>query len=76
MFNLKQGELNSTITYFAKKYKSLLLVLGYGLRNQLSGYCKDNVQKLFTFYDLDAEGYTTASGDLTIVMKERIIKNV
>ena len=29
-------------------------------------YCKHNIEKLFTFYDLDANRYTTATGDIII----------
>ena len=39
------------------------------MRNQLR-ILQRQYQKLFTFYDLDADRYTTATGDITIVERK------
>jgi hypothetical protein len=40
-------------------------VLDYGLKNRKEGYSKA-IKSLFTYYDLDEEGYRTASGDIML----------
>ena len=49
MFNLKQGT-KFNITFFAKKYKKFITRAGLWNEKSVEKYCKDNVQKLFTFY--------------------------
>ena len=61
---------NLNITFFAKKYKKFITRAGLWNEKSVEKYCKDNIQKLFTFYDLDAERYTTATGDITIVERK------
>ena len=69
MFNLKQGT-KFNITFFAKKYKKFITRAGLWNEKSVEKYCTDKIQKLFTFYDLDADRYTTATGDITVVPKE------
>ena len=69
MFNLNQGD-KFNITFFAKKYGKFITRAGVWNEKSKEGYCKHNIEKLFTFYDLDAERYTTATGDVTIVPRE------
>ena len=65
MFNLKQGT-KFNITYFAKKYGKFITRAGLWTEKSAEKYCKHNIEKLFTFYDLDANRYTTATGDIII----------
>ena len=69
MFNLKQGT-KFNITFFAKKYKKFITRTGLLTDKSVEKYCKDNVEKLFTFYDLDANRYTTATGDITLTTRK------
>ena len=68
MFNLKEGT-KFNITYFAKKYGKFITRAGVWTDN-----CKEGLTKtqnyIFTYYDLDNEGYRTASGDVTIVERK------
>ena len=69
MFNLKQGT-KFNITFFAKKYGKFITRSGLWNEKSVEKYCKHNIKKLFTFYDLDADRYTTATGDITIVERK------
>ncbi len=69
MIDLKIGE-KFTITYFAKKYGKYITRAGLWTEKSVEKYCKHNIEKLFTFYDLDAERYTTATGDIVLVERK------
>jgi hypothetical protein len=45
-------------------------VLDYGMRNQLRNIAKTIFKSYLHYYDLDAERYTTATGDITIVERK------
>ena len=68
MIDLKIGE-KFTITYFAKKYGKFITRAGLWTEQSKQWLSKKN-ESLFTYYDLDNEGYRTASGDITVVPKE------
>lgn len=57
------------ITYFAKKYGKFITRAGVWTEKSKQWLSKKN-ENLFTYYDLDAEGYRTASGDITVVPRE------
>jgi hypothetical protein len=60
MFNLKQGT-KFNITFFAKKYKKFITRAGLWNEKSVERWIsKHNIEKLFTFYDLDADRYRTA----------------
>ena len=67
MFNLKQGT-KFNITFFAKKYKKFITRAGLWNEKSKEWISKKN-ENLFTYYDLDNEGYRTASGD--VILNER-----
>ena len=69
MFNLKEGT-KFNITFFAKKYKKFITRTGLWTDKSVEKYCKHNIEKLFTFYDLDANRYTTATGDIVLVERK------
>ena len=69
MVDLKVGD-KFSITYFAKKYGKFITRAGLWTEKSVQKYCKHNIEKLFTFYDLDAERYTTATGDITVVPRK------
>jgi hypothetical protein len=69
MIDLKIGD-KFNITFFAKKYGKFITRAGLWNEKSVEKYCKHGIEKLFTFYDLDAERYTTATGDITVVPKE------
>ena len=64
MFNLKQGT-KFNITYFAKKYGKFITRAGVWTEQSKQWLSKKN-ESLFTYYDLDNEGYRTASGDFML----------
>ncbi len=64
MFNLKQGT-KFNITYFAKKYGKFITRAGVWTEKYKQWISKKN-ESLFTYYDLDNEGYRTASGDFML----------
>ena len=64
MFNLKQGT-KFNVTYFAKKYKGFITRAGLWTEKSKEWISKKN-ESLFTYYDLDNEGYRTASGDFML----------
>ncbi len=64
MFNLKQGT-KFNVTYFAKKYKGFITRAGVWTEKSVERISKDN-KNLFIYFDLDAEGYRTASGDFML----------
>ena len=64
MFNLKQGT-KFNITYFAKKYGKFITRAGLWTEQSKQWISKKN-ESLFTYYDLDNEGYRTASGDFML----------
>ena len=68
MFNLKQGT-KFNVVYFAKKYGKFITRAGVWTDKCKEGYTKAN-NYIFTYFDLDSEGYRTASGDITVVPKE------
>ncbi len=68
MFNLKQGT-KFNITYFAKKYGKFITRAGVWTAKSVERISKDN-KNLFIYFDLDEEGYRTASGDVTIVERK------
>ena len=68
MFNLKQGA-KFNVTYFAKKYGKFITRAGVWTEQSRQWLSKKN-ESLFTYYDLDSEGYRTASGDITLVQKK------
>ena len=65
MIELKIGD-KFNITFFAKKYGKFITRAGLWTEKSIQKYCKHNIEKLFTFYDLDNEGYRTASGDFML----------
>ena len=67
MFNMKEGA-KFNITYFAKKYGKFITRAGVWTEKSKQWLSKKN-ENLFTYYDLDSEGYRTASGDITLVPK-------
>jgi len=67
MFNLKQGT-KFNVVYFAKKYGKFITRAGVWTEKCREGYTKAN-NYIFTYFDLDSEGYRTASGD--IIVNER-----
>ena len=67
MFNLKQGT-KFNVTYFAKKYGKFITRAGVWTDNCKEWISSKN-ENLFTYFDLDSEGYRTASGD--IILNER-----
>ena len=64
MADLKIGE-KFTITYFAKKYGKFITRAGLWTEQSKQWLSKKN-DSLFTYYDLDNEGYRTASGDFML----------
>jgi hypothetical protein len=64
MFNLKEGT-KFNITYFAKKYGKFITRAGVWTEQSKQWLSKKN-ENLFTYYDLDREGYRTASGDFML----------
>ena len=64
MFNLKQGT-KFNVTYFAKKYGEFITRAGLWTEKSKEWISKKN-ENLFTYYDLDNEGYRTASGDFML----------
>jgi hypothetical protein len=68
MFNLKQGT-KFNVTYFAKKYGEFVTRAGVWTEKSKEWISKKN-EKVFCYYDLDAEGYRTASGDITLVPRK------
>ena len=68
MVDLKIGE-KFTITYFAKKYGKFITRAGVWTEKSVERISKDN-KNLFIYFDLDEEGYRTASGDITIVERK------
>jgi hypothetical protein len=68
MFNIKEGT-KFNITYFAKKYGKFITRAGLWTEQSKQWISKKN-ESLFTYYDLDSEGYRTASGDITLVERK------
>ena len=68
MFDLKQGT-KFNITYFAKKYGKFITRAGVWTEQSKQWLSKKN-ERLFTYYDLDSEGYRTASGYITLVERK------
>ena len=64
MFNIKEGT-KFNITYFAKKYGKFITRAGLWTEQSKQWLSKKN-ESLFTYYDLDNEGYRTASGDFML----------
>jgi hypothetical protein len=64
MFNLKQGT-KFNVVYFAKKYGKFITRAGLWTEKSKEWISKKN-ESLFTYYDLDNEGYRTASGDFML----------
>lgn len=64
MIDLKVGE-KFSITYFAKKYGKFITRAGLWTEKSKEWISKKN-ESLFTYYDLDNEGYRTASGDFMV----------
>ena len=64
MFNIKEGT-KFNITYFAKKYGKFITRAGVWTEQSKQWISKKN-ESLFTHYDLDNEGYRTASGDFML----------
>ena len=64
MFNIKEGT-KFNITYFAKKYGKFITRAGLWTEQSKQWLSKKN-ESLFTYYDLDNEGYRTASGDFVL----------
>ena len=64
MVDLKIGE-KFTSTYFAKKYGKFITRAGLWTEQSKQWLSKKN-DSLFTYYDLDNEGYRTASGDFML----------
>ncbi len=68
MINLKQGT-KFNITFFAKKYGKFITRAGLWTEKSKEWISKKN-ETLFTFWDLDRDRYTTASGDITVVERK------
>jgi len=68
MINLKVGT-KFNITYFAKKYGKFITRAGVWTDKSKEGVSKKN-ENLFTYFDLDNEGYRTAVGDITVVPRK------
>ena len=68
MINLKQGT-KFNITFFAKKYGKFITRAGLWTEKSKECISKKN-ETLFTFWDLDRDRYTTASGDITVVERK------
>ena len=68
MIELKVGD-KFSITYFAKKYGKFITRAGLWTEQSKQWLSKKN-ESLFTYYDLDNEGYRTASGDITLVERK------
>ena len=64
MFNIKEGT-KFNITYFAKKYGKFITRAGLWTELSKQWLSKKN-ESLFTYFDLDSEGYRTASGDFVL----------
>ena len=64
MIELKVGD-KFSITYFAKKYGKFITRAGLWTEQSKQWLSKKN-ESLFTYYDLDNEGYRTASGDFML----------
>ena len=64
MIELKVGD-KFSITYFAKKYGKFITRAGLWTEQSKQWLSKKN-ESLFTYYDLDNEGYRTASGDFVL----------
>ena len=64
MFNLKNGT-KFNVTYFAKKYGKFITRAGVWTDKSKEWISKKN-ESLFTYYDLDNEGYRTESGDFML----------
>ena len=73
MIDLKVGT-KFNITYFAKKYGKFITRAGLWTEKSVQKYCKHNIVKLFTFYDLDRERYTTATGDVKVVKENNEVQ--
>ncbi len=68
MFNLKQGT-KFNVTYFAKKYGKFITRAGVWTDKSKEWISKKN-ENIFTYFDLDNEGYRHAVGDITIVERK------
>ena len=64
MVDLKVGT-KFNITYFAKKYGKFITRAGVWTDKSKEWISKKN-ENLFTYFDLDNEGYRTASGDFVL----------
>ena len=64
MVDLKVGD-KFSITYFAKKYGKFITRAGVWTDKSKEWVSKKN-ENLFTYFDLDNEGYRTASGDFML----------
>ena len=64
MIELKVGD-KFSITYFAKKYGKFITRAGLWTEQSKQWLSKKN-ESLFSYYDLDNEGYRTASGDFVL----------
>ena len=64
MIELKVGD-KFSITYFAKKYGKFITRAGLWTEKSKQWLSKKN-ESLFTYFDLDSEGYRTASGDFVL----------
>jgi hypothetical protein len=67
MFNLKKDQ-KFNITYFAKKYGKYITRSGQWNELCKEGYSLAN-NKVFVYFDLDANDYRTAVGDITLNVK-------
>ena len=68
MIDLKVGT-KFNITYFAKKYGKVITRAGVWTEKSKEWVSKKN-ENLFTYFDLDNEGYRTAVGDITVVPRK------
>ena len=69
MFNLKEGT-KFNITYFAKKYGKFITRAGVWTEQSKEWISKKNNEKVFTYFDLDNEGYRHAVGDITLIERK------
>ena len=68
MFNLKIGT-KFNIVYFAKKYKKFISRAGLWNEMCKEGYSKAN-NKVLVYFDLDANDYRTAVGDVILNVRK------
>ncbi len=68
MVDLKVGD-KFSITYFAKKYGKFITRAGVWTDKSKEWISKKN-ENIFTYFDLDNEGYRHAVGDITIVERK------